>query len=170
MYPSKVLYISLLNSLTLQFFSLISLIDFISVQGVSGSNQKTVCVVVRFASPVAPTRFWAPTRGPNSAAASEICAITTYQTLTRVSHWQKILSLQVVMSWIATLLCHKCNDLDITNTMFKSVCVFFPVFMPQSILFTMTWTMKMELSLCMEVLSDKIIKVCNYAIFFHDKF
>lgn len=130
MYPSKVLYISLLNSLTVfhPIFSLISLIDFISVQGVSGSNQKTVCVVVRFASPAAPTRFWAPTRGPNSAAASEICAITTYQTLTRVSHWQRILSLQVVMSWIATLLCHKCNDLDITNTMFKSVCVFFPCF------------------------------------------
>lgn len=52
-----------------------------------------------------------------------------------------------------------------------NLSVFFPpVFMPQSILFTMTWTMKMELSLCMEVLSDKIIKVCNYAIFFRDKF
>lgn len=128
MYPSKVLCISLLNSLTYNtfpsHFQLISLIDFISVQGVSGSNQKTVCVVVRFASPAAPTRFWAPTRGPNSAAASEICAITTYQTLTRVSHWQRILSLQVVMSWIATLLCHKCNDLDITC----NVCVFFSCF------------------------------------------
>lgn len=146
MYPSKVLYISLLNSLTLQFsipFSALFHSYFISVQGVSGSNQKTVCVVVRFASPAAPTRFWAPTRGPNSAAASEICAITTYQTLTRVSHRQRILSLQVVISWIATLLCHKCNDLDITNTMFKSV-FFSPVFMHQSILFTMTWTMKMH--------------------------
>lgn len=42
-----------------------------------------------------PYKILAPTRGPNSAAASEICAITTYQTLTRVSHWQRILSLQL---------------------------------------------------------------------------
>lgn len=109
MYPCKDLYISLLNSLTLcslvftyphhhPISSLISLIDFISLQGVSGSNQRTVCVAVRFASPAAPTRFWAPTRGPNSAAASGTCATTTYRTSTRVSHRQRILSPQVVMS------------------------------------------------------------------------